>query len=408
MRRDPAFAKARPVGENRGRDRHRLAHRRHFGAAMTAQAKTKTLVLALICATLTWAAPRAGHATDAKVLNIYNWSDYIAEDTIRNFEKETGIKVNYDNYDTNEVLQAKLMAGNTGYDIVVPSSHFAKQQIEGGLLQKLDRGQLTNWGNLDPTLLKQLGTVDPGNQYLVDWLWGYVTVGINVPRVKAALGDLPMPENAWSLLFDPKYASRLKGCGINFLDSASEVLPVAMLYVGKPAYSGNASDYDAAAQMLKAVRPHVTRFSSSGYINDLASGALCAVMGYSGDINIARARALEANPKAPPAIEALIPKGGATLFFDTMAIPKDAKNVRNAHLFINYVLRPEVAAALSNKVFYANPNAASLKFVKKDVAENKTIFLSAADKARLTPPDAVPQAIRRVQTRIFTNFKAGN
>jgi putrescine transport system substrate-binding protein len=347
------------------------------------------------------------HAADPKVLNIYNWSDYIADDTIKNFEKETGIKVNYDNYDTNEILQAKLVAGNTGYDIVVPSSHFAKLQIEGGLLQKLDRSKLTNWGNLDPTLLKQLGTVDPGNEYLVDWLWGYVTVGINIPKVKAALGPLPMPDNAWSLIFDPKYASKLKSCGVNFLDSASEVLPVAMLYVGKPPYSTNAADYDAAAKMLQSVRPYVTRFSSSGYINDLAGGALCAVMGYSGDINIARARAIDANPKQPPAIEALIPKGGATLFFDTMAIPKDAKNVANAHLFINYILRPEVAASLTNKVFYANPNAASLKFVKKDVAENKTIFLSADDKARMTPPNAVPQAIRRVQTRIFTNFKAG-
>ena len=192
-----------------------------------------------------------------------------------------------------------------------------------------------------------------------------------------------------------------------FLDSASEVLPVAMLYVGKPAYSANSADYDTAAAMLKTVRPFVTRFSSSGYINDLAGGSLCAVMGYSGDINIARARALEANPKQPAAIEALVPKGGATLFFDTMAIPKDAKNVANAHAFINYILRPEVAASLTNKVFYANPNAASLKFVKKDVAENKTIFLSAADQARLTPPDAVPQPIRRVQTRIFTAFKSG-
>ena len=185
------------------------------------------------------------------------------------------------------------------------------------------------------------------------------------------------------------------------------VLPVALLYVGKPAYSANAADYDAAAKMLQQVRPYVTRFSSSGYINDLAGGSLCAVMGYSGDINIARARALEANPSRPPTIEALVPKGGATLFFDSMAIPKDAKNVANAHLFINYILRPEVAASLTNKVFYANPNRASLKFVKKDVAENKTIFLSDADKGRMTAPDAVPQAIRRVQTRIFTNFKAG-
>ena len=370
----------------------------------------RTLLLA--CATLTaaiGAAPAA--AAEPKVLNIYNWSDYIADDTIKNFEKETGIKVNYDNYDSNEILHAKLVAGQTGYDIVVPGAHFAKSQIEGGLLQKLDRSKLTHWSNLDPTLLKQLAVVDPGNQYLVDWLWGYVTVGINVPKVKAALAAapnaLPMPDNAWSLIFDPKYAAKLKGCGVNFLDSASEVLPVAMLYVGKPAYSTNAADYDAAAKMLQSVRPYVTRFSSSGYINDLAGGQLCAVMGFSGDINIARARALQAAPKQPPAIEALIPKGGATMFFDSMAIPKDAKNVANAHLFIDYILRPEVAAALTNKVFYANPNAASLKFVKSDVAGNSTIFLSAADKARMTPPDAVPQAIRRVQTRIFTNFKAG-
>jgi putrescine transport system substrate-binding protein len=353
----------------------------------------------------------AGYAADEpKVLNIYNWSDYIADDTVKNFEKETGIKVNYDNYDANEILHAKLVAGKTGYDIVVPGSHFAKTQIAGGLLQKLDRSKLTNWGNLDKGLLEQLANVDPGNQYLVDWLWGYVTVGINTAKVKAALASspnpLPMPDNAWSLIFDPKYASKLKSCGVNFLDSASEVLPVAMLYVGKPAYSTSAADYSAAATMLNAVRPYITRFSSSGYINDLAGGQLCAVMGYSGDINIARARAMEANPKAPPAIEALVPKGGATLFFDTMAIPKDAPHPNNAHLWINYILRPEVAASLTNKVFYANPNAASLKLVKKDVAENKTIFLSDADKKRLTPPDAAPQDIRRVQTRIFTSFKA--
>jgi putrescine transport system substrate-binding protein len=353
--------------------------------------KAPLIGLALAGAALAAALPAA--AAEPKVLNVYNWSDYIADDTLANFEKETGIKVRYDNYDSNEILHAKLIAGNTGYDIVVPGSHFAKQQIQAGLLQKLDRSKLTHWNNLDPALLKQLAAVDPGNQYLVDWMWGYVTVGINVPKVKAALGELPMPENAWSLIFDPKYAARLKGCGINFLDSASEVLPVAMLYVGKPAYSKNAADYDAAAQMLSKVRPYVTRFSSSGYINDMAGGSLCAVMGYSGDINIARARALDANPKAPPAIEALI--------------PKDAKHVENAHLFINYILRPEVAAAITNKVFYANPNAASLKYVKKSVAENKTVFLQPADLEKMTPPDAVPQDIRRVQTRIFTNFKAG-
>ena len=360
--------------------------------------------LALVSATVM--ASFGVHAADAKVLNIYNWSDYIAEDTIKNFEKETGIKVRYDNYDNNEILHAKLVAGKTGYDIVVPGSHFAKTQIEAGLLQKLDRSKLTNWGNLDKGLLEQLAKVDPGNEFLVDWLWGYVTVGINVNKVKAALGDTPMPDNAWALLFDPQYVSKLKKCGVSVLDSASEVIPAALMYAGKPAYSKDAKDYDEAAKVLKAIRPFVTRFSSSGYIEEMASGATCLVMGFSGDINIARSRAAAAKGKTPVVIEALVPKTGATLFFDTMAIPKDAKNVENAHLFINYVLRPEVHASLTNKVFYANPNAASQKFVQKDVAENKSIFLDAAATKTMVAPDALPQAIRKVQTRIFTNFRA--
>ncbi len=351
------------------------------------------------------AASAALAADEPKVLNIYNWSDYIAPDTLANFEKETGIKVHYDNYDNNEILHAKLVAGRTGYDIVVPSAHFANQQIAAGLFQKLDSSQLSNWGNLDPALLKQMEGVDPGNQYLVDWLWGYVTVGINVDKVKKALGDLPMPENAWSLIFDPKYAAKLKSCGVSFLDSPSEVLPVAMMYVGKPGYSKNAPDYKAAEDMLQKIRPYVTRFSSSGYIDEMAQGSLCAVMGYSGDINIARARAIDA--KNGVKLEALIPEKGATLFFDSMAIPADAPHPKNALKFINYILRPEVHAGLTNKVFYANPNKASLKFVKKDVASNPTIFLSATDMAKMTPPDSVPQDIKRVQTRVFTHFKAG-
>ena len=374
---------------------------------MSSKMKMTGLLLALTSALCVVSG--LARAADPKVLNIYNWSDYIADDTIKNFEKETGIKVRYDNYDNNEVLHAKLVAGKTGYDIVVPGSHFAKTQIEGGLLQKLDRSKLTNWGNLDKGLLDQLAKLDPGNEHLVDWLWGYVTVGINVTKVKAALGDLPMPDNAWSLLFDPKYVGKLKSCGISVLDSGSEVLPAALLYIGKPPYSRNAADYAEAGKMLKAIRPFVTRFSSSGYIEEMASGATCLVMGFSGDINIARSRAEEAKkkPKVPVVIEALVPKTGATLFFDTMAIPKDAKNVENAHLFINYILRPEVHASLTNKVFYANPNAASLKFVKKEVAENKSIFLDAAATKTMVAPDALPQDIRKVQTRTFSNFKTG-
>ena len=362
------------------------------------------------CITALWVAGTAwtgisAHAAEPKELNIYNWSDYIAEDTIKNFEKETGIKVRYDTYDRDELLNARLLIGNSGYDVVVPGADFAKSQIEAGLLQKLNRTKLTNWGNLDKGLLEKVAKLDVGNEHLVVWLWGYITVGINVNKVKAAVGATPMPENAWSLVFDPQYASKFKNCGISMLDSAAAVVPAALLYAGKPPFSKTLADYNVASNVLKAVRPFVKRFSSSGYIDNLASGETCVVIGFSNDINIARSRAAVA--KAPYAIEALVPKAGAALIFDTMAIPKDAKNVENAHLFINYILRPEVHASLTNQVFSANPNAASLKFVKKDVAENKSVFLDAAAIQTMVPPDALPQSMRKVQTRAFADFKAG-
>ena len=369
---------------------------------MTRPHPLRRTLLAFGLATAAFAA--AAQDTEPKVLNIYNWSDYIADDTIRNFEKETGITVHYDSYDSNEVLQAKLMVGHSGYDVVVPSAHFAKTQIEGGLFQKLDKSLLPNWKNLDPAILEKMAAIDPGNQYLVDWLWGYVTVGINTAKVKAALGTTPLPANPWDLLFKPEIVGKLKGCGVSLLDSASEVLPVAMIYAGQPAYSRNAADYEAARRVLLAARPSVTRFSSSEYINDLASGALCVVMGYSGDINIARQRAIDNHTGQD--IQALVPPRGATLFYDSMAIPKDAPHPKNAHRFIDYILRPQVHASLTNKVFYANPNLASKPYVTKAVAQNPTIFLSAADMNKLTAPDAVPQDIRRVQTRLFTGVKA--
>ncbi len=344
-------------------------------------------------------------AEEEKVLNIYNWSDYIAEDTIKNFEKETGIKVRYDNFDSNELLHAKLVAGKTGYDIVVPSANWARLQIDGGLLRKLDKSKLPNLVNMDPTIQAQVAKLDAGNDHLIVWLWGFTTVGINVNKVKAALGSMPMPENAWDLVFDPKYISKLKSCGVSFLDSPSEILPPALQYLGKPAYSKNSSDYQEAGRLLQSIRPYVTLFSSSGYINDMASGSLCVALGWSGDINIAARRANEA--KNGHKIEALVPKTTATLFFDTMAIPADAAHPNNAHLFMNYMMRPEVHAGLSNKVFYANPNAASLKFVQKEIAENKTIFLSDADKKKMVAPEALSSDIRRTMTRVYTKFKTG-
>jgi putrescine transport system substrate-binding protein len=363
------------------------------------------LFAAPLAAALAGLALHAAAQDEPKELNVYNWAEYIAPDTLKNFEKETGIKVRYDNYDTNEILHAKLVAGRTGYDIVVPSAHFAKAQIAAGLFQKLDKSLLPNWKNLDPALLSQLTAVDPGNEHLVVWLWGYVTVGINTAKVKAALGGGALPANPWDLIFKPEVASKLKSCGISVLDSASEVLPVAMMYAGKPPYSKDPKDYEAARKVLTDARPYLTRLSSSGYIDELANGQLCAVMGYSGDINIARRRAAQA--KSGQDIVALIPPTGATLFFDSMAIPKDAPHPKNAHKFIDYILRPEVHASLTNAVFYANPNLASKKFVQKDVAENPTVFLSPEDLKKMTPPDSVPQDIRRLQTRIFTSYRAG-
>jgi putrescine transport system substrate-binding protein len=341
---------------------------------------------------------------ESKVLNILNWADYIGPDTIKNFEKETGIKVRYDTFDSNETLHARLVAGRTGYDIVVPSAHFAKKQIEAGLFQPLDRAQIPNWANLDPALQAKLAEADPGNKHLVTWLWSFVTVGINEGKVKAALGSTPMPENPLDLIFKPEFASKLKGCGIHVLDSASEVVPVAMLYAGKDGYSKVAKDYDAAREVLARARPNVTRISSPGPINDLAQGQICVSLGYAGDFNIARSRAAEG--KTGQVISALIPPRGATLFFDTMAIPKDAKNVKNAHTFINYILRPEVHAQLTNQVFYGNPNVASKKFVKPELAANPVIFPPPAEIKKMAVPEALPNDVRRVQTRVFTNFKA--
>jgi putrescine transport system substrate-binding protein len=363
-------------------------------------------LLAALCLALggTGAAQAAG-AAEEKILNIYNWSDYIGDDTVANFEKETGIKVHYDTFDSNEALHAKLVAGRTGYDIVVPSANWAKLQAEGGLLMKLDKSKITTYGNLDPYVMKQLAATDPGNQHVVPWLWGITTVGINVDKLKKALGTLPMPDNAWDLLFKPEYVSKAKACGVSVLDSGDELIPAALRYLGKPPYSRNPADYQEAEKLLKAIRPSITLFSSSGYINDLAAGSLCLAFGWNGDISIAQARAREA--KNGNNIQVLLPKTGAILFFDTMAIPADAKHVENAYKWMSYIYRPEVNAALVNKIFYANPVKAAAKFIKPQVLANKAVFMPPADLARMVPPDVVPPDIRRLRTRLFTSFKTG-
>ena len=364
-------------------------------------------LLAAICAAglLMGAGGIASAQQEEKVVNIYNWSDYIGPDVIKNFEKETGIKVRYDNFDSNEILHAKLVAGKTGYDIVVPSSHWAAIQMSGGLLAKLDKSKLPNLKNMDPDIQSQIAKLDPGNEHLVTWLWGYTTIGINVDKVKAALGAEPLPDNVWELVFNPKYVGKLKSCGVSMLDAGSEILPPALQYLGKDPFSNSSADYNEAAALLRSIRPFITLFSSSGYINDMVNGSICVALGWSGDISIARQRAIDT--KSGQKIEVLIPKKGGLLFFDTMAIPADAPRPGNAHLFINYIMRPEVHASLSNQVLYANPNKEARKFVVPEVANNPAIFPTPAQLATMVPPKPMTNDTRRLQTRVYTAFKTG-
>jgi putrescine transport system substrate-binding protein len=355
-------------------------------------------------AAATSAAAAAPANTEEKVLNIYNWPDYIAKDMIANFEKDTGIKVNYQTFENNEALNAKLVAGNTGYDIVVPGAVFAKGQIEAGLLQKLDKSKIPNTSNLDSEIMGKLTTVDPGNAYLIPWAWSFTTVGINKAMVAKALGKTPMPENAWDLVFNPTYTAKLKSCGIAYLDSPTEVIPPALHYIGKNAYSNDVADHKAAGDMLAKVRKDIRLFSST-MIDDLAGGKACVALGWAGDINIAKGRAVE--NKSGAEIEALVPKNGGLIFFDNLAITKDAKHPGNAAAFINYFLQPDVSAALTNELGYPTANKASVTKVTPEVVANKSIFLEPAALATMVPPSSFNNAARESLSNIYTAFKKG-
>ena len=348
-------------------------------------------------------------AEEERLLNLYNWAEYIGEQTVANFEKETGIKVRYDNFDSNEVLLAKMVAGRSGYDVVVPSSDFGRLMIDGGLVQKLDRSQLTNWGNLHPAVMQLMGKLDPGNQHMdidLDPATFTVAVGYNLDKVKAALGTEPLPANPFDLVFNPVYTAKLKSCGISMLDSASDVFPSALIYLGRPAYSNNLADYTAAAAMLQKVRNDIGLFSYNGYISDLATGNICVALGYGGDFNNAaqRAKAGGTNIK----VVAPLPPQGVQFGFESMVIPNDAPHPGNAHRWINYILRPEVQAAITNKVMFTSPNLAARQFVRPDVLANQVAF----------PPDDYiatkvqfyevrRQDTRRTMTRLFTKLKSG-
>ncbi|RTR34781.1 polyamine ABC transporter substrate-binding protein [Shewanella atlantica] len=337
-------------------------------------------------------------------VRVYNWSDYIAEDTLANFEKETGIRVVYDVFDSNEVVEAKLLSGRSGYDIVVPSNSFLAKQIKAGAFQKLDSNLLPNHKNLNTELMTQLQTADPGNQYAVPYLWGTNGIGYNEAKVKEVLGE-DAPVDSLELIFNPKYASKLSKCGLSFLDSADEMVPMALIYLGLDPNSSSKADFKRAGEVLEAIRPHITYFHSSRYITDLANGDLCVAVGYSGDILQAATRAEEA--ENGHVIGYSIPKEGANLWFDMLAIPADAANVSNAHTFINYLLRPEVIAPISNYVSYANPNAAAQDLVDDEIRNDPGIYPTEEVLKRLYVGEVRPMKAQRALTRVWTKVKSG-
>lgn len=360
----------------------------------------KTLAIAI--GALLAASP--AFAQEEAVLNVYNWSDYIAEDTIANFEAETGIKVNYDVYDNNEIVDAKLLAGNSGYDIVVPSGNFLERQILAGLILPLDKSKLPNLANLDPAVMATAAEQDPDNAHAVPYMINTIGLGYNVAKVTAALGpDADL--TSWDLLFKPEVVSKLAGCGVAVLDSPSEVVGIALHYLGLDPNSESEDDLAKAEELLNSVKPNIRYFHSSQYIDDLGNGEICLALGYSGDIFQAVDAA--ANAAQPTEVKYLIPKEGAATLFDFLAIPVDAPHPENAHKFINYILEPQVVAAITNYVFYANPNLPALEFVDEAVKSNPGIYPPAETIAKAFVMKAHQPEFEEVLTRTWTRIKTG-
>ncbi|MGC4028423.1 MAG: polyamine ABC transporter substrate-binding protein [Steroidobacteraceae bacterium] len=342
--------------------------------------------------------------TDAeKIVNVYNWSDYIEPTVIEAFSRETGLKVNYEVMDSNELLETKLLAGRTGYDVVVPSASFLARQIKAGVYQKLDKSKLPNLGNLDPDLTQRQEVFDPGNEYSVNYMWGTSGVAYNEEKINAAMPNAPV--DSFAMLFDPAVAKNFQKCGISILDAPSEVVGAVLIYLGKDANSENPEDLQAAEKVLMSIRPYVRLINSSRYIEDLANGEICLAMGWSGDALQARDRAREAGKGIT--VKYRIPKEGAVMFFDNFAIPADAGHVKNAHLFINYMLRPEVAAKNSNFLSYANSNAASWPQVSDAVKSNPDIYPTAQMMPRIVPDLPESAGFTRELTRTWTRFRTG-
>lgn len=354
-------------------------------------------------ATVLLGAQGAG-ASGAKVLNIYNWSDYIAEDTIANFEREFGVKVNYDVYDSNQMVEAKLLAGSSGYDIVVPTVADAERLITAGLFRRIDKSQLRNYGNLDPNVLRAMAAYDPDNAHAVPYMWGTNGYAYNVDKIKEVLGA-DAPTDSWSLVFDPQYAQGLKKCGFAVLDDPGEVIDPVLFYLGQADGPTDRAKIESAFATLEKIRPYVTYFHSSQYINDLANGNICAALAFSGDALIARDRAVEAENGVQ--IRYVIPKEGTLIWFDAMMIPADAPHPELALQFIDYILRPEVSAAITNYVTYAGPNLAALPLIDPEIRNDAGVYPSEEIKARLKGKKEPAQKLLRLRTRLWTKFKTG-
>ncbi|MBP6627591.1 MAG: polyamine ABC transporter substrate-binding protein [Arenimonas sp.] len=348
-------------------------------------------------------APAAGEAE--KVVYVYNWSDYIAQDTLANFEKASGIKVIYDVYDSNEMLETKLMAGGSGYDLVFPSARpFAQRHIEAGVYAPLDKSLLTHYGNLDAALLAGLQNMDAGNTHTVPYLWGTTGLGINVAKVRAALGpDVPL--DSWSLLFDPANAAKLASCGISVLDDEQEAFAAALIHAGRDANGSVGDETQVVTDAFAKIRPYIRYFHSSKYIDDLANGDICLAMGYSGDVFLAGERAAEAGNGVE--IRFVLPREGAVRWVDLMAIPKDAPHAANAHALMDYLLQPDVAAGITNYVAYASPNTAAMPLVDPEISGDPAIYPPAEVMAKLVDPITLPQEVTRERVRAWTSIKTG-
>ena len=345
----------------------------------------------------------AAPVVEDKILNVYNWSDYIEASVIEDFTKETGIKVQYDVFDSNEMLETKLLAGNTGYDIVVPSASFLYRQLQAGVHQKLDKSQLSNLTNLDPDIARRIEAFDPGAEYSVNYMWGTSGVGYNTQKIAERMKDAPV--DSFAMFYDPKVVSKFADCGVSILYAPSEVIGTVLIYLGKDANSEKPEDLAAAEAVLKAVRPYIKNFHSSAYIEQLANGEICLTLGWSGDVLQAKARAEEAANGVE--IDYNIPKEGAVMFFDQMAIPKDAKHPKNAHLFINYLLRSEIAARNSNYIAFANANKEATSLVDAAITGNPNVYPPADLMAKLVPDMPESAEFSRALNRSWTTVKTG-